>query len=122
MIAVQETIRRDRQAIALDVALLVREFEGAIDRVVQAQIRRFDSRLRTLTPDQQQAIQAALRGIASRILDPVIGSLKQAARQSDSEKIARIRGLLPGLDHQAALAPRIGAAGTTTSTSPVATS
>jgi glutamyl-tRNA reductase len=64
--------------------------QAAMDAIVQTELRRSQYRLRTLTPDQLQAIQQLLRRIANRILQPAIWSLKQAARQGDSETIARI--------------------------------
>jgi glutamyl-tRNA reductase len=90
MILVQETIGQHRQAMALDVASAVRGLQTAMDAIVQTELRRSQYRLRTFTPDQQQAIRLLLRGIANKILHPAIRSLKQAAQRGDSESIARI--------------------------------
>jgi glutamyl-tRNA reductase len=93
MIVAQEMIRSHRRAKAIDLAPVVHRFQAAIDGIVQAELRRFQSRLQTLTPDQHQALLLCLRGIAARILDPVIRSLKRAAYNGDSEKVARICAL-----------------------------
>lgn len=89
----EETIRYDRAAMALDLALVFRGLEAAIDVIVQRELRRFQHRLRNFAPDQKQAIQLSLRGMAYKILDPMIRSLKQAVQKGDMGKIARICGL-----------------------------
>lgn len=93
MILVQETIRYHRRAMALDLAPVVRGLQAVMDGTVKKELRRFQSRLRTLTTDQREAIELSLRAIAINILDPVIRNLKQAAQQGDSQKIARICAL-----------------------------
>lgn len=90
MIAMQETILYHRRAMSLDVAPAVRGLQAAMNAIARTELQRFRSKLRTLTPDQQQAVQLLLRGIANRFLHPAIRSLEQAAQQGDSEKIARI--------------------------------
>lgn len=90
---VEETIRCDRAAIELDSAPVFRGLEAAIDGIVQRELRRFQHRLRNFTPDQQKAIRLSLRGIAYKILDPVIRSLRQAIQQGDTGEIALICGL-----------------------------
>lgn len=88
----EEKIRCDRAAMAPDSTLVFRGLEAAIDGIVHREVRRFQHRLRTFTPDQQQAIELSLRGMAYKILDPMIRSMKQAARQGDAGRIARICG------------------------------
>ena len=93
MIVAQGTIRYHQLAMALDLAAVVRGLQAAIDGIVQAELRRFQGRLRTLSLDQHQALQLCLSEIAIKILDPLIRSLKEAAYNGDSEKAARICAL-----------------------------
>jgi len=93
MIVMQETNYHHRRAMSLDMAPAVRGLKAAMDAIVQTELRRSQYRLRTLTPDQKQAIQLLLHGIANKILHPAIRSLKQAVQQGDSETIARISEL-----------------------------
>jgi hypothetical protein len=51
MILVQETIRYHGRAMALDFAPVVCGLQAMMDGIVQKELRRFQSRLRTLTPD-----------------------------------------------------------------------
>jgi glutamyl-tRNA reductase len=97
MILVQETIRNHRRAMALDVAPAVRRLQAAMDAIVQAELKRSQYRLRTLTPDQKQAIQILLSGIANKLLHPAIRSLMQAVQQENLEAIERICALF-GVD------------------------
>lgn len=93
MIAVQKTIRYHQRAIALDWAPVVRGLQMAIDGIVQTELRRFQARLHTFTPEQYRVLQLSLSEIAIKILDPLIRSLKNAAYNGDSEKVARICAL-----------------------------
>jgi glutamyl-tRNA reductase len=93
MIEVQETVRYRRRGMALDEAHAVRTLQAAIDAIVQAELMRFQSRLRTLTPDQHEAVQLLVRGMASSILHPAVSRVEQAAQQGDSRTVARICGL-----------------------------
>jgi glutamyl-tRNA reductase len=98
MIVAQEAIRYHQRAMALDIAPAIRGLQGAMEGIAQTELERVQSSLRTLTPDQQQATQQLLRGMANKILHPVIRSLKQAAQNGDSrtmEMICAIFDLAP---------------------------
>ena len=83
MIFLQETMGDYRRAIEPDVVPAISGLEAAIDCIVEAELRRFHSRLRSLTPGQQQVLEVSLREIGIKILDPVIRSLKRAVQQGD---------------------------------------
>lgn len=93
MIAAQKTIRHHQRAMALDSDPVIRGLQRAKDAIVQAELRRFQGRLRTFTPEQYRILQLSLSEIAIKILDPLIRSLKQAAHNDDWEKVARICAL-----------------------------
>lgn len=90
MIVLQETIRDYRRAIEFDVVPAISGLQAAIDGIVQAELKRFQSRLRSLTLAQQQVIELSLREIGIKILDPVIRSLKRACQQGDWQGIVRL--------------------------------
>jgi glutamyl-tRNA reductase len=77
-------------SIPLDVAPTVCALQAAIDIVVRTQLKRYRTKLRALTPDQQQAVLLLLREIANKIIHPAILSLNQASQRGDVETIARI--------------------------------
>jgi len=90
MTVVEQVIRYHRPAVVLDAAPAVRRLQMAADTLVQTELRRFHSKLRALTPEQQETIRLLVKEIANKILNPVIGSLKEAAERGDSERVARI--------------------------------
>ena len=67
-----------RQAEAPDVEPAIGRFQGAIDTIVQTELRRFQFRLRTLTPDQQQTIETLLRGIARELTARIRACLRRS--------------------------------------------
>ena len=75
MIVLQKTTRDYRGAIEFDVVSAIIGFQVSIDGIVQAELKRFQSRLHFLTPGQQRVIELSLREIGIKILDPVIRSL-----------------------------------------------
>jgi glutamyl-tRNA reductase len=93
MIVTQEAIRYHRRAMAFDAAPAVCGLQAATNAITESELLRFRSRLRTLTPDQQEVTRLLLRGVTNKILHPVIRNLKQAAAHRDSEAIARICAL-----------------------------
>ena len=93
MIVAQKTIRYHQRAIAFDWAPVVRGLQMAIDGIVQTELRRFQARLHTFTPEQYRVLKLSLSEIAIKILDPLIRSLRNAAYNGDSEKVARICAL-----------------------------
>jgi len=90
MIVLQETLRDCGRASELDIASAISALRATIDEMVQAELKRFQSRLRSLTPSQRQAIEVLLREIGIKIMEPVIRSLKQAAEQGNWQEIVRL--------------------------------
>jgi glutamyl-tRNA reductase len=90
IIVAQEAIRYHRRAMALDVAPAIRGLRAAMEAIERTELRRVQSKLHILTPDQQRATQLLLRGMTNKILHPVIQSLKQAAQFGDLEKMEAI--------------------------------
>jgi glutamyl-tRNA reductase len=90
MIVAQEAICYHQRAMALNVAPTIRGLRAAMEAIGQTELRRVQSKLRMLTPDQQQATQLLLLGMTNKILHPVIRSLKEAAQHGDSETMETI--------------------------------
>jgi glutamyl-tRNA reductase len=90
MIVAQEAICYHQRAMALNVAPAIRGLRAAMEAIGQTELRRVQSKLRMITPDQQQASQLLLRGMTNKILHPVIRSLKEAAQNGDSETMETI--------------------------------
>ena len=93
MIVAQEAIRYQRRAVARDIAPTIRGVQAAMEALTQTELRRSQSRLRGLTPDQQNAIRYILGGVTNKILHSMIRCVKQAAANGDSEAIGTICAL-----------------------------
>jgi glutamyl-tRNA reductase len=92
MIVAQEAIRyHRRRAQALDVRPVILELQAAAEEMRQAELRRVRSKLQSLTLEEQAAIEALTRGLMNKFLHSPIKSLKEAAEQTDSEALDRIR-------------------------------
>lgn len=89
MSVVPVQLRAGRRTTMFEMALLVCGLQSAIDGIVYAEWRRFRSRLGSLTQEQQLIILHSLRELANEILDPAIRRLQRAARQGQSEEVAR---------------------------------
>jgi glutamyl-tRNA reductase len=87
--AAEDELGRAREIVAEEVARwvlrrrgdelapIIRALRERGDRIVQAELERHGSRLSTLTPDQQKAVESLARTVASKLLhDPIVG-LKQ---------------------------------------------
>ena len=105
MIVLQETIRDYGRAVELDVARAISGLQASIDGIVQAELRRFQSRLHSLTPYQHQVLEESLREMGIKILVPVIRSLKRAIQQGDWQAFVRLCEFfgVVGLPHQASV-------------------
>ena len=75
--------RRRTVNVAPAIVALQRQFEEQR----QAEIRRMQSRLGSLTADQLAAVEALTRGLVNKFLHPPMQALKQAARENDSVRM-----------------------------------
>ena len=90
LIVAQEAVHYHRQAMAPDVAPIIRGLQATAEAKVQAELSSARSKLRSLTPDQQRTTEQLMRGMMNKFLHPVIKSLNQAAQQGDVEQMETI--------------------------------
>jgi len=90
MIVVHETIHYPYRRKAIDSSPVISALQGAMDAITCAEMRRFRSKLGSLSPEQKEAVQIVLHGIADKLLQPVIRTLNEAAKHGDSERIATV--------------------------------
>jgi glutamyl-tRNA reductase len=57
------------------------------EEIRQAELRRVQARLGSLSPDQFAAVEALTRGLVNKFLHPPMQALKQAAREGNSARI-----------------------------------
>jgi glutamyl-tRNA reductase len=87
----QELLRYHRRIEILDVVPALVDLQAAAEDMRQAEIRRAQSRLQSLTPSQQAAVEALTRGLMNKFLHQPLQVLKTAAREGDLATIDAIR-------------------------------
>ncbi|HEY0566466.1 MAG TPA: glutamyl-tRNA reductase [Terriglobales bacterium] len=81
-------VQRFRERLhELDVVPTIVSLQDSMEMLRQAEIDRVRGRLGTLSPEQEQAIEALTRGIINKVLHTPITALKSAAKTQKSESI-----------------------------------
>jgi glutamyl-tRNA reductase len=86
MIAAEVERFHQRQR-TVNVAPAIVALQRQAEELRQAELRRMQARLGTLTPEQAEAVEALTRGLVNKFLHPPMLALKQAARENDSARV-----------------------------------
>ncbi len=91
---VQKTLKRlaSREVVPTIVAL-----EDRLNHIRAAEVERFQGRLSSMTPEQQQAVEALTRGIMNKILHGPIAELKSGAGEPENAALVRLIHKIFGL-------------------------
>ncbi len=87
----QELDRYQRRIDALDVVPTLVDLQASAEEMRQAELRRAQSRLQSLTPTQLAAVEALTRGLMNKFLHQPLRALKTAAGAGDAATIEAIR-------------------------------
>jgi glutamyl-tRNA reductase len=87
----QELARYHRRIESLDVVPALVDLQAAAEDIRQAELRRAQSRLQSLTPAQQNAVEALTRGMVNKFLHQPLRALKAAAHDGDLATVEAIR-------------------------------
>jgi len=87
----QELARYQRRVESLDVVPALVDLQTAAEDMRQAELRRANSRLQSLTPAQQSAVDALTRSLMNKFLHQPLQAMKSAARGGDLSAIETIR-------------------------------
>ncbi len=82
-----EVERFHQRRRTVNVAPAIVALQRQAEDLRQAELRRVQARLATLTPDQAAAVEALTRGLVNKFLHPPMQALKQAARDNDSTRV-----------------------------------
>jgi glutamyl-tRNA reductase len=80
----EEVLRFQRRAQALNVTPMIVGLQSAAEELRQAELRRAQSRLQSLTTEQQAAVEALTRGLMNKFLHLPMQTLKTAAEEADT--------------------------------------
>jgi len=75
----------------VNVAPAIVGLQQRAEEMRQAELRRMQARLGTLSPEQAAAVEALSRGLMAKFLHPPMQALKQAARDGDLARVEAIR-------------------------------
>jgi len=87
----QELARYQRRIESLDIVPALVDLQAVAEDIRQAELRRAQSRLQSLTPAQQNAVEVLTRGIVNKFLHQPLRVLKAAAREGDLVTVEAIR-------------------------------
>jgi glutamyl-tRNA reductase len=82
-----EVERFHQRQRAVNAAPAIVALQKQAEETRQAELKRLQSRLEGLTPEQQAAVEALTRGLMNKLLHPPMQALKQAAREDNQVRI-----------------------------------
>ncbi|MGA2534953.1 MAG: glutamyl-tRNA reductase [Terracidiphilus sp.] len=85
-----EVERFHQKQRTVNVAPAIVALQRQAEEIRQAELRRVQSRLGELSPEQIAAVEALTRGLVNKFLHPPMQALKQAAREGDQVKLETV--------------------------------
>jgi len=82
-----EVERFQQKLRTVNVAPVIVALQQQAEEIRKAELRKMQSRLGTLSPEQIAAIEALTRGLVNKFLHPPMQALKQAAREGNSARV-----------------------------------
>ena len=92
-IIAEETERFRRRIRTIDIAPVLVDVQGAAEELRQAELHRQRQLLQSLSPEQQEAVEALSRGLMNKFMHMPLQALKAAAREGDAAALETIRGM-----------------------------
>jgi glutamyl-tRNA reductase len=92
-IIAEETERFRRRIRTIDIAPVLVDVQGTAEELRQAELHRQRGLLQSLTPEQQDAVEAMTRGLMNKFMHMPLQALKAAAREGDAAALETIRGM-----------------------------
>jgi glutamyl-tRNA reductase len=90
-IIAEEVLRFQRRAQALNVTPMIVDLQHTAEELRQAELRRAQARLQSLSPEQQAAVEALTRGLMNKFLHMPMQALKAAALEADTVMLEVMR-------------------------------
>ncbi|HZY72396.1 MAG TPA: glutamyl-tRNA reductase, partial [Edaphobacter sp.] len=90
---VDKYLQRLRSLNAVPVIQSLQQYAEAIR---QAELRRSQSRLAALTPEQREAVEALTRSLTAKFLHHPLTGIREAARQGDAQTLTELERLYTG--------------------------
>ncbi|MBN9617697.1 MAG: glutamyl-tRNA reductase [Acidobacteriales bacterium 59-55] len=81
---------------SLNAVPVIQSLQQYAEAMRQAELRRSQSRLSTLTPEQREAVEALTRSLTAKFLHHPLTGIREAARQGDAQTLAELERLYTG--------------------------
>ncbi|WP_158748917.1 glutamyl-tRNA reductase [Acidobacterium sp. S8] len=106
-IIAEEVLRFQRRIQALNAAPMIVDLQQSAEEIRQTELRRAQSRLQSLTPEQQATVEALTRGLMNKFLHMPMQAIKTAALEADTVVLEIMRSVfnLPSEPEQKATQP-----------------
>lgn len=88
-----EVERFQRRSLAVDVVPTIVALQRSIEELRQAELRRAQSRLQSLNPEQIAAVDAVTRGLANKFLHLPLAAIKAASLDGNAAAIEMMRNI-----------------------------
>jgi glutamyl-tRNA reductase len=88
---VAEVAQYQRRLHALNVAPEIVQLQQSAEQIRRGELRRLASRLQTLSPEQQAAVEALTRGLVNKFLHQPVQAIKAAASDGNTAAVDAIR-------------------------------
>ncbi len=86
-----EVDKYQRRLHSLNVAPEIVRFQQSAEQIRQGELRRLASRLQSLSPEQQAAVEALTRGLVNKFLHQPVQAIKAAASDGNSAAVDALR-------------------------------
>src|SRR6202167_262385 len=86
-----EVTKYQRRLHALNVGPQIMELQQSAEQIRQSELRRVASRLQTLSPEQQAAVEALTRGLVNKFLHQPVQAIKAAGTEGNMVAVDAIR-------------------------------
>jgi glutamyl-tRNA reductase len=93
---VAEVDKYQRRLHALNVGREIVQLQQSAEQMRQAELRRVASRLQSLSPEQQAAVEALTRGLVNKFLHQPVQAIKAAASEGNAAAVDAIRDAFGG--------------------------
>jgi glutamyl-tRNA reductase len=93
---IAEVDKYQRRLHASNVGPEILQLQQSAEQMRQAELRRVASRLQSLSPDQQAAVEALTRGLVNKFLHQPVQAMKAAASEGNTAAVDAIREAFTG--------------------------
>lgn len=86
-----EVDKYERRLHALNVGPEILQFQQSAEQMRRGELRRLANRLQSLSPEQQEAVEALTRGLVNKLLHQPLQAIKAAASEGNSAAVDALR-------------------------------